>query len=124
MRAEPLPVVASRAWLATVAAFGLACASLLSSCGLQDLDAFQVRVPIQDVGAVFEIADATWFEEEQTLFVFYRVNSQQGLSEFSQIELAFRTDNVEQDFQRLDDFPAVHRHVAARCGTLSISTLR
>lgn len=77
---------------------------------------WQVRVPIEDVGARFVIADVTWFEDEETLFVFYQVEADQGLSEASQIELTFRTDEVEQPFAPLDELPPVHEHLAVSCG--------
>lgn len=101
------------AWLVT------AWTALLVACEWGQYP-WQVRVPITDVGAQFLIADATWFEEEQTLFVFYRVDSIQGLSAASQIELAFRTDEVDQDFSPIDTFPAVHIHLPASCGPRTI----
>lgn len=77
---------------------------------------WQVRVPIEDVGARFVIADATWFEAEETLFVFYHVEADQGLSSASEIELSFRTDDVAQPYAPLESLPAVHEHLAVRCG--------
>jgi hypothetical protein len=92
----------------------LALLPLLSSANCE------ARVPIVDVGAFFAIADTTWFEDEQTLFVFYRVDADQGLSEHSQIELAFRTDDVDQDFAEVETFANIHPHVAADCGRHTI----
>ncbi len=77
---------------------------------------FPIKVPLVDVGAKFAIADMTWFEDEQTLFVFYRVNAEQGLSPLSQIEITYRTDNDYQPFVHLQSLPGVHTHVAANCG--------
>ncbi len=81
---------------------------------------WQVRVPIENVNARFVIADLTWFEEEQTLFVFYQVDADQGLSDASEIELSFRTDEVEQPFIDLQSLPPVHEHLSVRCGERSL----
>ncbi len=78
--------------------------------------ACEPKVPIIDIGAAFVVADATWFEDEQTLFLFYRIDSAQGLSDQSQIELAFRTDDVDQDFAPLAAFTPIHQHLAVSCG--------
>lgn len=98
----------------------LALAALAGCDQLWDVYPWQARVPLVDVAARFTLADATWFEAEQTLFVFYRVEAEQGLSELSQIELAFRTDEVEQPFIELTRLPAVHQHLAVRCGARSL----
>lgn len=82
-----------------------------SSCGL-----FEVKVPINDIGAFFQIADATWFEDEQTLFVFYRINADQGINEASEVELTYRTDEVDQGFVFVEELEPVHGHVLADCG--------
>ena len=89
-------------------------AALLVGC------TFDPKVPIVDVGAGFVLADATWFEAEQTLFVFYRVDSVQGLSDASQIELAFMTDEEEVPFTPLEDFAWVHPHLPASCGVHTV----
>lgn len=78
--------------------------------------ACEPKVPIIDIGAVFTIAEATWFQDEETLFVFYRVDAEQGLSEASQIELSFVTDDGVTAFAPLSSFEMVHEHVAASCG--------
>lgn len=122
MHGRKRPAPARRAWLAGAGVILLV--ATLSSCeafvALSELDAFQVRVPIQDVNAGFELADATWFEEEQTLFIFYSLRSEQGLGDLSQIELAFRTDEREQDYQVLETFPVVHEHLRAACGARTL----
>ncbi|MBX5484298.1 MAG: hypothetical protein IRZ16_20955 [Myxococcaceae bacterium] len=79
-------------------------------------DSFHVKVPITDVHAGFTLADATWFEEEQTLFVFYRVDAEQGLGPYSQLEIAWRTDEADQPWTPLQDLPPVHTHVPVDCG--------
>lgn len=96
-RSHPTPT-----WVVLAATLGL------SSC--------EPKVPIVDVGAVFSIADASWFEDEQTLFIFYRIDSLQGLSPESQMEIAFTTDDRQQDFAPLESFPPVHTHVPVSCG--------
>ena len=82
--------------------------------------ACEVRVPLVDVEARFTTADATWFEEESTLFVFYRVEAEQGLSENSRVELTFRTDRAFQEFVDINTLPAVHTHERADCGDRTI----
>lgn len=88
---------------------------VLAGCGL-----FEPKVPVTDIGAFFSLADATWFEREETLFFFYRVEASQGLSEFSQVEVAWRTDDVDQAFAPLSSLPLVHEHVAVSCGPRTI----
>lgn len=78
------------------------------------------RVPLTDVGAAFTIADLTWVGSEQTLFVFYRVDALQGLSEASQLELAFTTDEHVQEFAPLASFAQIHPHVAVSCGPATL----
>ena len=34
------------------------------------------KVPITDVNAGFVLADVSWFEQEQTMFLFYQVNAE------------------------------------------------
>jgi len=85
----------------------------LAACPAWDLI---VRVPIVDVGTTFLVADATWFEAEQTMFVFYEIHAQEGLSEFSVVELTYRTDDVDQPWTDLLQEEAVHDHVAVFCG--------
>ena len=43
------------------------------------LMALSCKVPYSNVNAGFVLSDATWFEDEQTLFFFYRVDAEQGL---------------------------------------------
>ena len=45
------------------------------------------KVPITDINAFFSLSDATWFEQEQTLFFFWRLQAEQGLGEESQLEI-------------------------------------
>ena len=55
------------------------------------------KVPISGVDARFRIADASWFEDEQTLFVFYDVEAAQGISEDSVLEIRYETDDGAVD---------------------------
>ncbi len=84
------------------------------------------KVPISDIEAAFTLADATWFEQEQTLFVFYRVEAQQGLGAQSQLELTYTTDDFALPWTALGKLTPVHTHlpvdcgVNGRCGSLSL----
>lgn len=82
-------------------------AALGPSCG---------KVPLHDVGAGFAVADAAWFEEEETLFLFYRVEAEQGLGAPSVIEASWVTDTERVDWTDVDAFEPVHTHVPVDCG--------
>jgi hypothetical protein len=92
-------------------------ALVLSAC---DPTLFPPKVELSNVNAGFAIAEATWFEDEQTLFFFYRVNSEQGLSDASQIEVAWLTDESEPEFLPLSALTFVHEHVPVDCGTYAL----
>lgn len=74
------------------------------------------KVPISGVDARFRIADASWFEDEQTLFVFYDVEAAQGISEDSVLEIRYETDDGAVDWIALDALTQVHPHEAVDCG--------
>lgn len=78
------------------------------------------KQPIIDVNAGFLIADAVWFEEEETLFFFYRVDAEQGLRPESQVEVTWTTDNAFQDWTPLSSLTPVHTHVPVDCGFTSL----
>jgi hypothetical protein len=78
------------------------------------------KVPIVDVGATFSIAEATWFEAEETLFVFYRVDVVQGLSSTARMELGYLTDTERVEPASLESFTPVHEHVAVDCGARAL----
>jgi hypothetical protein len=78
------------------------------------------KVPIVDINAAFAVADATWFEEEETLFAFYRVDAEQGIGPESQIELAYNTDQVAVEWTPLQQITPVHTHVPVDCGARSM----
>ncbi len=74
------------------------------------------KVPIQNIGARFTRSDVVWFEDEETLFVFYKVEAEQGLNPQSQIEVTYTTDDGVTDWVDLATLTAVHPHVAVDCG--------
>ncbi|MFT4623603.1 MAG: hypothetical protein ACI8PZ_002259 [Myxococcota bacterium] len=74
------------------------------------------KVPISDVNAGFLIADAAWFAEEQTLFVFWEVEAEQGLGDPSVIEVRYETDAERHGWARVDAVDTVHLHVPVDCG--------
>ncbi|HEX8819581.1 MAG TPA: hypothetical protein VF794_06620 [Archangium sp.] len=75
------------------------------------------KVPLTNIQAQFELADAAWFEEEQTLFIFYRAKAEQGLGPDSQIEVSYRTDDMEQPWTPLSQLSTVHTHVPVDRGS-------
>ncbi|MEM6925698.1 MAG: hypothetical protein AAF602_02120 [Myxococcota bacterium] len=94
-----------RAWL-------LAWVALLAlSCG---------KVGLLPVDARFRQADASWFAAEQTLFVFYDVDAQQGLGGPSRVELRYTTDDEIVGWTPIDAFETVHTHVPVDCGVTSL----
>lgn len=74
------------------------------------------KVEFIDIGAAFSIADAAWFAEEETLFVFYEAEAAQGFGDETLVELSFTTDDGVVDWTPIDAFATVHPHVAADCG--------
>jgi hypothetical protein len=78
------------------------------------------KVPIVDINASFPLADATWFEEEQTLFIFYHVAAEQGLGPDSRIEVTWRTDDDELPWTPLENVLQIHTHLPVLCGPNTI----
>lgn len=74
------------------------------------------KVPLVDIHAGFVMSDAVWFEDEQTLFVFYRVEAQQGIEPLSLLELRYRTDAEERAWTPLQSIASVHTHLSVDCG--------
>ncbi|HHO52282.1 MAG TPA: hypothetical protein ENK18_15765 [Deltaproteobacteria bacterium] len=74
------------------------------------------KVPIFDVDAGFVLADASWFAEEETLFLFAEVHAEQGISDLSVLEVTYLTDDEELPWTPLSELPMVHTHVPADCG--------
>ncbi len=74
------------------------------------------KVPLLPANAGFTLSDATWFAEEQTLFVFYRLESERSLGSSSQLELTYTTDTEEVRWTPLTAFQPVHPHVPVTCG--------
>lgn len=78
------------------------------------------KVPLHSVGAVFTQADAAWFAEEETLFVFYQVDAEQGLGDPSVIEIRYATDDERVDWTPVSEIVPVHTHVPVDCGIKSL----
>ncbi len=74
------------------------------------------KVPLVDINARFILADAAWFEEEETLFIFYNVTAEQGLGPESQLEVTWRTDDAELPWTSTANLPPVHTHLSVLCG--------
>ena len=78
------------------------------------------KVPLVDIQARFARADSVWFEAEETMFVFYRVDAEQGLGPASEIELSYRTVDTEQDFIPVSRLTPVHTHLPVDCGVQAV----
>ena len=74
------------------------------------------KVPITDINAGFTLSEAAWFEAEETLFFFWRLEAEQGLGELSQLEVTYRTDEVVQGWAAVGSLPEVHTHLPVDCG--------
>lgn len=74
------------------------------------------KVPLTDIFARFVVADAVWFAEEETLFVFYEVEADQGLGDESLFEIRYVTDDGVVDWTELAAIEPVHTHVPVDCG--------
>lgn len=90
--------------------WAMLCASLTALGGCD-------KVPIVDINAAFSLADAVWFEDEHTLFVFYQVGAEQGIEPQSLIELSYRTDAEAFPWTPLASIHPVHLHVPVDCGS-------
>ena len=74
------------------------------------------KVPFVDVNAGFAISDVAWFEEEETMFIFYEVSAEQGLGEPSLVEITYATDDERVDWSDIEAFDTVHTHLPVDCG--------
>lgn len=74
------------------------------------------KVPIEEVESRFAVADAAWFAEEGTLFVFAEVRADQGLGADSVLEATWTTDQGTVDWTPLAELPSVHTHLPVDCG--------
>lgn len=79
---------------------------LLASC----------KVEIESIEPEFQIVDVSWFEAEQTLFVFYDVQALAGLNDTSTIEIRYETDSETLDWTALESMAQVHTHLPVDCG--------
>ena len=75
------------------------------------------KVPIFDVAAGFTLADAAWFAEEETLFIFYEAAADQGIGDPTVIEVTYATDEERVPWTDITTLPAVHPHVDVDCGS-------
>lgn len=90
---------------------------LRASAGVLALSAMSCgKVPLFNVRAEFSRADAAWFAEEETLFIFYEVSANQGIADPSVIEVRWTTDSEAVDWTQLTDITEVHPHVGVDCG--------
>ncbi|MEQ1565403.1 MAG: hypothetical protein ABMA64_07175 [Myxococcota bacterium] len=78
------------------------------------------KVPVHDIEAGFLLADASWFAEEQTLFLFWDVTAEQGLSGQSVVEVRWVTDDGAVDWTPVTELEPVHVHVPVDCGATSL----
>ena len=74
------------------------------------------KQPVVDVNAGFGLADAVWFAEEETLFVFWEIEAEQGLRAESQVEISWITDDAVQDWVPVSSLAQVHTHLPVDCG--------
>jgi hypothetical protein len=74
------------------------------------------KVPLHDVYAGFLLSDAAWFAEEQTLFLFWHVEAEQGLGDPSVIEITWVTDDERVDWTPITELEPVHLHEEVDCG--------
>lgn len=78
------------------------------------------KVPLVDIEAGFQRSDVAWFAEEETLFVFYELTAEQGLSENSVLEIAYVTDAERVSWTPLSSLPTVHEHQPVDCGPTAL----
>lgn len=76
------------------------------------------KAPLLPVDARFDRADAAWFAEEDTLFLFYEISAAQGLGPPNDVEVRWVTDTTVQDWTPLSDLEPVHTHRPVDCGAL------
>ena len=74
------------------------------------------KVPLYSVNAGFDVADVSWFEEEETLFIFWEVEAEQGIGENSVIEVTWATDEERVDWTPVSELELVHTHLEEDCG--------
>ena len=74
------------------------------------------KVPLTNINAVFTIADVSYFQEEETLFVFYDLEAEQGIGSESIIEIQYTTDDGVRTWTDVALIDAVHTHEDVDCG--------
>lgn len=98
--------------LLRLVAFGLLVG--LASCG---------KVRLIDLGAEFVQADAAYFVQEDTLFVFYEVTAQEGFNPATVVELSYTVPGPsgrDVDWTPIEEFDPVHTHLPVDCGRLTL----
>ena len=60
--------------------------------------------------------DISWFEAEETLFLFYDIQARAGLNDTSTIEIRYETDSQSVDWTAVDLIEPVHTHLPVDCG--------
>lgn len=75
------------------------------------------KLPLLQVQTGFTLASGAHFAEEATLFLFYRLEADQGLGPESVVELSYRTDSEEVGWTPLSALPMVHTHLPVDCGS-------
>ncbi len=85
--------------------------ALLACC-----DRTGCKTPLSQVNAGFDVSDAAWFEEEETLFFFWSAFADQGIGPESVVEVTYTTDDVTLPWTDVTTLPTVHPHVVVDCG--------
>lgn len=73
------------------------------------------KVPLHHSEPLFQLAEGSWFADEQTLFVFYELSIAKGHSPLSQVEVRWTTDSGTEPWKPLSAIENVHPHVEASC---------
>ncbi|MEY3901535.1 MAG: hypothetical protein RL189_841 [Pseudomonadota bacterium] len=82
-------------------------ALLLQSCS---------KVPLEYTPAEFQVAQAVWYEAEQTLFFFWNVGSPLGLRSESVFEVSYVNDDGQVGWMAPQSREQVHIHESVSCG--------
>jgi hypothetical protein len=74
------------------------------------------KVSLDYTPAKFSLAQAIWFEAEQTLFFFWKVGSPLGLGNDAVVEVRYQTDDGPTKWTEPKSLANVHEHLAVDCG--------
>lgn len=89
-------------------------ASLVLLTSLQLLSCSKVELDYTP--ARFDVAQAVWFEGEETLFLFWNVGSPLGLRQESVVEVSWTSDDGKVDWIAPQSLAQVHLHETVQCG--------